>query len=138
MIIRLHEQKNAIAAPKDVYAILQAVLAAEDAVDRDKEHFWVFQLDTRLRIKVLELVTLGILNASLVHPREVFTRAVANRSHAILIAHNHPSGQISPSQEDLDLTQQLVKAGKILGIALVDHIIIGESDYLSMKQSGLL
>ncbi|MCL4247388.1 MAG: DNA repair protein RadC [Anaerolineae bacterium] len=138
MIIRLHEQKNVIASPKDVYAILRAVLSAEDEVDRDKEHFWVFQLDTRLRIKVLELVTLGILNASLVHPREVFTRAITNRAHAILIAHNHPSGQINPSGEDLDLTQQLVKAGKILGIELVDHIIIGESDYLSMKQSGLL
>lgn len=138
MIIRLHEKKNVIAAPEDVYTILQAVLAAEDEVDRDKEHFWVFQLDTRLRIKVLELVSLGILNASMVHPREVFTRAITNRAHAILIAHNHPSGQTSPSQEDLDLTHHLVQAGKILGIALVDHIIIGERDYLSMKQSGLL
>lgn len=138
MIIRLSDKQNVIAAPEDVYAILQAVLAAEDEVDRDKEHFWVFQLDTRLRIKVLELVSLGILNATMVHPREVFTRAITTRSHAILIAHNHPSGQTSPSQEDLDLTQQLVQAGKILGIPLVDHIIIGEHDYLSMKQRDLL
>ena len=138
MIIRLHEKKNVIAAPKDVYAVLQAVLAAEDPIDRDKEHFWVFQLDTKLRITMLELVSLGTLNTALVHPREVFTRAVANRCCSILVAHNHPSDDTYPSREDISVTRQLVDAGKVLGIELIDHIIIGNNDYLSMKERGLL
>src|SRR5215207_8347992 len=98
-----------IAKPKDVHGILQALLAAEDDVDRDKEHFWVFLLNTRHRIQVLELVTLGTLNASLVHPREVFTRAVATRCCAILVTHNHPSGETTPSLEDVTITNQLVQ-----------------------------
>lgn len=138
MIIQLKDQQNVIAKPEDVYAILQAVLAAEDTVDRAKEHCWIFQLNARLRIQALELVSLGTLDANLVHPREVFTRAVANRCHRVLIAHNHPSDLVSPSPEDVEITKRLVQAGDILGIALVDHIIIGESSFLSMKQEGLI
>ena len=137
MIIHLKDKKNVVARPEDVYTVLQALLAAEDAVDRDKEHVWVFQLDTRLRIKVLELVSLGTLNACLVQPREVFTRAVANRCHGILVAHNHPSGETTPSHEDVMITKQLVEAGKILDIPLIDHIVIGDGTYLSLKEQGL-
>lgn len=138
MIIQLADDKNKIACPQDVHAILEALLASEDEVDRDKEHFWVFQLDTRHQIKVLELVSLGILNAALVHPREVFTRAIANRCNAILAAHNHPSGNAMPSQEDLEITRQLVKAGEILDVKLVDHVIVTDSGYVSMKNEGLI
>jgi DNA repair protein RadC len=138
MIIQLQEPNQAITRPAEVNAILQAVLKAEDAVDRDKEHFWVFHLDTRHRIKSLELVSLGTLDQSLVHPREVFTRAVVNRCHAILIAHNHPSGALEPSEEDIRITQRLVQAGEILGIEVVDHMIITGDDWLSLKQEGRL
>lgn len=138
MIIQLKDKQNVIAKPEDVYAILQAVLAAEDPVDRDKEHCWVFQLDARLRIKVLELVSLGTLDANLVHPREVFTRAVANRCHAVLVAHNHPSNDTHPSSEDEKVTKQLAQAGGILCIKLVDHIIVGNSGFVSMKGAGFI
>ncbi len=138
MIIKLKDEKSQIASPQDVHDILQALLAAEDEVDRDKEHFWVFQVDTRNHIRVLELVSLGILNASLVHPREVFTRAILSRCRAILIAHNHPSGDTTPSREDLLITKQLKDAGVLLDIPLLDHIILGKDGYTSLKEQGLI
>ena len=138
MIIQLKDKKNMVASPQDVDKILRALLAAEDDVDRDKEHFWVFQLDTRHRIKVLELASLGILTAALVHPREVFTRAISSRCNSILVAHNHPSGDPTPSHEDLLVTKQLRDAGVLLDIPLTDHVIIGESGYTSWKEQGLI
>lgn len=138
MIIQLKDKQNKVASPQDVNDILQALLMAEDDVDRDKEHFWVFHVDTRHRIKVLELVSLGILNASLVHPREVFTRAIGNRSKAIIIAHNHPSGDTTPSHEDLLITKQLNDAGTLLDIRLLDHLIICGKGYISFKEQGLI
>ena len=117
---------------------MRAVLNTEDEIDRDKEHFWVFQLDARNRIKALELVSLGTLTRSLVHPREVFTRAVLNRCNAILIAHNHPSGASEPSDEDIEITKRLIEAGDILDISLLDHVIIAGDGFVSMKQEGFI
>lgn len=138
MIIQLKDKKNMIASARDVEKILRALLMAEDQVDRDKEHFWVFHLDTRHRIKVLELASLGILNAALVHPREIFTRSIANRCSAILVAHNHPSDDPRPSPEDVSITMNLKEAGVILDIPLVDHVIIGEDGYHSFKEHGFV
>jgi len=138
MIIKISEDKKEIVKPDDIYRILTDCLKSEDKVDRDKEHFWVFHLDCRNKIKLLELVSLGTLNSSLVHPREVFTRAVGERSAQIIIAHNHPSGEANPSEDDIALTKRLVKAGELLGIELIDHIIVVNSSFVSFKAKSLI
>jgi len=138
MIIKVSEDKKEILKPADIYQILSDCLKSEDKVDQDKEHFWVFHLDCRNKIKLLELVSLGTLNSSLVHPREVFTRAVGLRSAQIIIAHNHPSGVAEPSDDDQSLTKRLMKAGDLLGIELIDHIIIANSSYISLKEKFLI
>jgi len=138
MIIKISENKKEILKPTDIYQILSDCLKSEDKVDRDKEHFWVFHLDCRNKIKLLELVSLGTLNSSLVHPREVFTRAVGERSAQVIIAHNHPSGIAEPSDDDLSLTKRLMKAGELLGIELIDHIIVTNSSYISLKEKSLI
>ncbi len=138
MIIHLKDSTTIVSEPKAIWNITKDLLEAEDEIDRDKEHFWVFHLDVRNRIKLIDLVSLGTLNSSLVHPREVFTRAVAERSAQIIIAHNHPSGESNPSEDDIDLTKRLVKAGELLGIELIDHIIVTLSSFISFKEKSLI
>ena len=138
MIIQLRESPKPLTSPKRVYKILQAVLEAESAADQDKEHLWVFYLTNRHTIKALELVSLGTLNACLVHPREVFTQAIAYRCASIIIAHNHPSGEKQASNEDIASTKRLIEAGRILGIELLDHVIIIKQGYTSLKEQGVL
>ncbi len=138
MIIKVAENRNLVLSPKDIYQILSDCLRSEDKIDQDKEHFWVFHLDCRNKIKLLELVSLGTLNSSLVHPREVFTRAVGERSAQVIIAHNHPSGESNPSEDDISLTKRLVKAGEILGIELLDHIVVSSNSFTSLKEKSLI
>ncbi len=138
MIIHLKDANRCVLSPVTVYEILKELLAGEDKVDRDKEHFWVFHLDVRNRIKLIELVSLGTLNSSLVHPREVFTRAVSERSAQIIIAHNHPSGVADPSDEDIALTRRLKKAGELLGIQLIDHLVVASTGFTSFKEKSLV
>lgn len=138
MIIKLQEAKRTVTKPADIYQLLHAYFKTIDPVDRDKEHFFCFQLDTRSRVKVMELVSIGLINASLVHPREVFTRAVLYRSVKVVVAHNHPSANAEPSDADLEITRKLVAAGKILGIELVDHIIYTPGKYFSFREHGLI
>lgn len=138
MIINIKEEYKKIIAPKNIFSIIIEILKTEDKIDQDKEHFWVFLLDSRNKIKLLELVTLGLLNSTMIHPREVFTRAVKERCASILIAHNHPSGINEPSEDDLIITKRLVQAGKILGIEVIDHIIIGDKNFYSFKERNLL
>ncbi len=104
---------------------LRTWLSTRNKVDRDKEHFWAIGLDTKLNVKYFEVVTIGTLDASLVHPREVFRFAIMQGVSSLVIGHNHPSGDITPSNEDRNVTRSLVKAGKILGIRIHDHLIIG-------------
>jgi len=137
MIIHLNDLSKIIFSPKSVWEITRDLLAHEDEIDRDKEHFWVLHLDVRNRIKLIELVSLGTLNSSIVHPREVFTSAVGERSAQIIISHNHPSGEHTPSDDDIGLTKRLVKAGELLGIALLDHVIVTSTGYTSMKEKRL-
>lgn len=124
MTIKIRE-KGAVLKPEDVAAILRKVLAAEQPIDRDKEHFWIFGLDRRNGLKYLELVCLGTLDAALVHPREVYRLAVMKGVASVILAHNHPSGCCDPSHDDETITKRLVEAGKILGIEALDHVIIG-------------
>ena len=137
MVIYLKDSTKIISDSKAVWKICKDLLQAEDLIDRDKEHFWVFHLDSRNKIKFVELVALGILNSSLVHPREVFTRAVGDRSAQVIVAHNHPSGDPTPSEDDITVTKRLVKAGDILGIEVLDHLVITEKGFTSFREKNL-
>jgi len=102
-----------------------------------KEHFVILYLNTRNDL-IVNNVSIGTLNASLVHPREVFKGAIRSHAAQVIIAHNHPSGNTEPSEDDLTLTKRLVKAGKILGIEVVDHVIITNRGYFSFKEKKLI
>lgn len=112
-------------------------LAAEIRAKK-KEHFTAFYLNARNEIIHRELVSVGTLSASLVHPREVFKSAVEHSAAGVILAHNHPSGDPVPSEEDVKLTRRLVSAGLILGIEVLDHIIVTATEFASMKGSGLM
>ncbi len=109
-----------------------------DLRDKNREYFVVFYLNARNEILKREFVSVGILTASLVHPREVFAPAISHLAASVIFVHNHPSGDPTPSEEDIKLTKRLVSAGEILGIDVLDHIIIARSAYLSMKGKGVM
>jgi len=125
-------------SPKVIPPIIRELLKAENEIDQDKEHFWSVGLTTNNNIKYIELVSLGILNASIVHPREVYRLAVMKAVAGVIVVHNHPSGNAKPSPEDRKVTKQLVKAGEILSIPIIDHIIIAEDEYYSFVENGNL
>jgi DNA repair protein RadC len=103
-----------------------------------KEHFYVYYLDTRNSIIKKELISLGSLNASIVHPREVFEPAIRHLCAHIILSHNHPSGDSTPSEADILVTKKLQNAGKILDIEVLDHVVVCEKDFTSMKEKGLM
>lgn len=103
-----------------------------------REHFVVFYLDTQNCLIERQTISVGTLNSSLVHPREVFEPALSFHAASIIIAHNHPSGELQPSHEDREVTKRLVEAGKIIGIDVIDHIILSKKEYLSFQQKHLL
>lgn len=106
--------------------------------DRRREYFVALLLDGKNRIILEEQVSEGSLNQSIVHPREVFSRAVKESAAAVILVHNHPSGDPSPSREDREITRRLKEAGDILGIRVLDHIIIGDGSYFSFVEQGLM
>lgn len=106
--------------------------------DYSKEQFFVMNLDIRNRIIDVEQISKGTLTASLVHPRETFESAIRKHAASIMVAHNHPSGDLQPSEEDIRITRRLKDAGNILGITLLDHIIITKLKYNSLKEMGIL
>lgn len=117
-----------IHAPEDALPHLQWL------AEENREHFYVLYLDTRRRLMSSRTVSIGTLEASLVHPREVFGPAFEQSASSILVAHNHPSGDPEPSPEDLALTSRLDRAARLLGIRLVDHLIIAGTDWISLRQ----
>lgn len=121
-----------ILSPEDVWNQLK------DIRNHKKEHFVIFYLDTRNQEICREIISIGTLNESLVHPREVFEPAIRNSAAQIIIAHNHPSGNPDPSEEDIKITAKLVEAGKLLGIELFDHIIVTKGNFFSMSKEKLL
>lgn len=124
--------KNSISGPFDAVKILGDYLEGED-----REHFVVLLLNTKNKLIGINTVSIGSLDSSIVHPREVFKPAIVGNAAAILLGHNHPSGDTTPSKEDIEVTRRLVAAGELLGIAVLDHIIIGD-DYISLKEEGLI
>jgi DNA repair protein RadC len=116
-----------------------AQLLQEYLKDADREHFVVFFLDQKNRLTGIHTVSMGSMTASVVHPREVFKAAILAQAAAIVCGHNHPSGETQPSREDRAITTRLYQAGKLLGIDLVDHVIIGTPGvYFSFADEGLL
>lgn len=110
----------------------------KDIRSHKKEHFIVYYLDSRNEEIKKEIISIGTLTANLVHPREVFEPAVKNLAAQILIAHNHPSGNPDPSDDDLHITKKLVEAGKILDIAIIDHVIVSAEKFYSFKEHNML
>jgi len=106
--------------------------------DRKKEYFYALMLDSKNRIIKEELISVGTLNASLVHPREVFKWAIKESANAIILVHNHPSGDCSPSPEDVEISKMISNSGDLLEIKLLDHIIIGDNKFLSLKEKEIL
>lgn len=119
-------------SPEEAYALLSGL------GDERKEHFVALLLDARRRVISKELISIGTLTSSLVHPRELFLPAITASAAAIVVAHNHPSGDPEPSPEDLALTRRLRQAGEIVGIELLDHVIVAGGRYVSLKQRGIL
>ena len=122
-----------ISSPNDA-----AMLVMEEMRYLQKEHFKIMLLDTKNNVKKISEISVGSLNGSIVHPREVFKEAVINSCSSIILAHNHPSGECEPSHEDIVLTNRLDECGKIMGIRVLDHIIIGDGIYFSFKEEGLI
>ena len=126
----LKDKKTSILlSPKDVWERMSDIRASK------KEHFVVFYLDSRNQEIQREIISIGTLNESLVHPREVFELAVKNNAASIILAHNHPSGNPEPSQADIEITKKLIHAGKILDINVVEHIIVTEKMFSSIIDS---
>ncbi|GLI06607.1 UPF0758 protein [Paenibacillus tyrfis] len=122
-----------IRSPQDVAALLM-----EDLRYLQKEHFVCLFLNTKNHVIGQETLSMGSLNASIVHPREVFRAAIKRSSASIVCAHNHPSGDPTPSPEDVEITKRLVQAGEIVGIDVLDHIVIGDKRYISLKELGFM
>jgi DNA repair protein RadC len=126
-------RNSRVRGPRDVFLRLGPALR-----DRKQEEFWAIYLDTQNRILSERRITVGLLNSSLVHPREVFAPAIALAAASCILAHNHPSGDPDPSPEDLEVTQQLVESGRLLGIPVRDHIVLGDGTFVSLLERGLL
>lgn len=139
MRVKLTEsQKIKILNSEDVYSIMQKVLLRENKIDRNKEHFWVIGLAANYQILYIELISLGTVNKTLVDPMEVFSIALQKRSVRVILVHNHPSGELTPSEADKELTDHLYQVGKFLNVPVLDHLIITEKEYYSFLDSELL
>lgn len=125
------DSKTKINSPEDVYRYLYPGMR-----ELKKEYFIELCLDTKNQILRRDTISVGSVNANIVHPREVFKAALIESATSIIVAHNHPSGDPTPSREDIELTKKLVESGKILGINVVDHVIIGDGRHFSMKEAG--
>jgi DNA repair protein RadC len=118
-----------VRSPEDSYQLLKQFLG-----EVDREYFVVVCLDTKNQPTAINICHIGSLNASIVHPRECFKPAILSNAASILIGHNHPSGQATPSREDTEVTNRLVEAGRIIGIGVIDHIILGDGEFVSLKE----
>ena len=125
-------EKPVVKTPEDVAGLVRGRLKG-----KKKEYFLAILLDNRSRMIKVSEISVGSLDASVVHPREVFKEAVSASAASVIFAHNHPSGDPAASEDDIKLTKRLAQAGEIMGIDVLDHIIIGDKDYLSLKRQGL-
>jgi DNA repair protein RadC len=132
MLLATPEDRFVVRSPSDVAQLLMAEMA-----HLEQEHFRVLYLDTRNRLLGSETVYVGSLNASHIRVAEVFRDAIKRNCAAIIVAHNHPSGDPSPSPEDVEVTRQLISAGNLLSVELLDHLVIGQQRFVSLRERGL-
>jgi len=125
--------KARVDSSKDVYELIYPELRFTK-----KEQFYCLYLDTRNSLIRKELVSVGNLNTSVIHPREIFRSAIKESANSVILAHNHPSGNPEPSKDDLEITKLLVNAGKLMGIQVLDHVVIGDGIYISMADRALV
>ena len=126
-------QTRTISSPKDAYEMIK-----EQLEGLDREQFIIACLNTKNEPTNISVVSVGTLNKAIVHPREVFKTAILSNAAGIMAFHNHPSGETTPSQQDIQLTHRLVEEGELLGIKLLDHLIIGDGTFTSLKEKGYL
>ena len=130
-LIKENRKKNdPVCGPEDIEKFVEPMRHYAE------EHFVAFHLDAKNHVVGYQIVSHGTLSQSLVHPREVFKAAVIGNAHSILVAHNHPSGSISPSLDDIGTTEKLIEAGELMGIPVIDHVIVTDSDLLSIRQEN--
>lgn len=126
-------EKKQILSSKDASIVLEDNLRG-----LNKEHFIILMLNTKNFLLGIETVSIGSLNSSIVHPRELFKSAINKSAAAIILAHNHPSGDATPSREDIEVTKRIKSGGQLLGIDVIDHIIIGDNSYYSFKEEKMI
>ena len=122
-----------VRSPEDAANIIRDFIG-----DSDREKFVVLGLSTKNEPQVLQVVHTGSINASIVHPREIMKVLITSNCSCCIVGHNHPSDDVTPSQEDIDVTNRLVSAGEIIGIDVLDHVILGSNKYLSLKEKGYI
>lgn len=127
-----YETRPIMSTPGKVYEILKPMMLS------DKEVFFLISMNTKNGITAIRTISIGSLNTSIVHPREVFRAAMLDDAASIIVAHNHPSGDPTPSGEDIEITKKLTESGNIVGIKLLDHVIIGEGRHYSMNEAGYI
>jgi len=127
------EGAEALDSPDIVARAMRQIINGDE-----REFFVLFMLDSRNRLKRYSIISIGTLTASLVHPREVFRPAIVSGAAAVIVSHNHPSDEVRPSPEDKDTTRRLAKAGEILGMPVLDHVIVTSDTHMSFRQEGLI
>jgi len=132
------EEKIKILNGDDLYGIMQKILLREDKIDQDREHFWIVGLANNNRILFIELISLGSVRQTLAEPMDVFSFALQKRAVSVILVHNHPSGEVKPSDADKDLTDRMIQVGIIVDTFIYDHLIITDKTYYSFRDSGLL
>ncbi|BBB89755.1 MAG TPA: DNA repair protein RadC [Methylomusa anaerophila] len=130
---KVPDVRPVIRSPKDAAELIMPNLRYEA-----KEHFIALLLSTKNQVIARSTISIGSLNASIVHPRELFREAITHSAASVILVHNHPSGDPTPSQEDIALTKKLIEAGLLLDISVLDHVIIGDGKYVSFKEKGII
>lgn len=139
MNVKITEKdKIKIGSPDDLYEIMQRILLRENRIDREKEHFWIIGLNMANTILYVELVSMGSVRATTVEPMNVYRVAVLKGATSVVAVHNHPSGKMTASDADKDITDRLIQVGKILDIQFIDHLIISTERYMSFVNTGLM
>ena len=138
MDIKLTEaEKIRILNGEDVFSIMQKVLLREDKIEQDKEHFWLIGLNINNKVLFIELVSLGGVLSTVVEPVSVFRVAILKNAVKAILVHNHPSGDLAPSEDDKDITDRLMQVGRIIKVTVIDHLIISTEDFYSFVDMGL-
>ena len=139
MIVKVeNEKKISITGSQQVYKFVWGLIDCMPAFDKEKEHLYVVGVNRVFRIKYVDWVAMGTMHGLVAGPREIFRNAIHLGASSIVLAHNHPSGSVKPSREDIIMTKNMVQAGKLLNINVVDHLIVSSEGYYSFADEGML